>query len=74
MNIVLTQSGWALPAGRLPNPDGSIDEPGPTLSASTKKGWQNEDDVTEAVCAAVLAPSIHLLSRWEGAVNCFRSP
>lgn len=49
-----------LPAGWLSNPDGTTGDLGPTLPASIQKGWQNEDDVPEAVSGAVLAPSVHL--------------
>lgn len=48
-----------LPAGQLPNPDGTTGDLVPTLSASIRKGWQNTDGVIEPVNWAVLAPSVH---------------
>lgn len=48
-----------LPAGQLPNPDGTAGELCPVHPASLQKSWQNENGVTEAVRGAILASSVH---------------
>lgn len=46
--------------GQLLNPEGTIDELGPTPHDSIQTCWQNEDSITEALTGAVLTPSVHL--------------